>query len=94
MAPSRSSRERKDERDRLPFAAEEASSASCSSSQTILGWHSSGYPAASTGPSPPYHPILFNYLVPNAQLIGYELAVLKCINPDKPRNFAKAVTTD
>jgi glucosamine--fructose-6-phosphate aminotransferase (isomerizing) len=28
------------------------------------------------------------------QLIAYELAVLKGINPDKPRNLAKAVTVD
>lgn len=28
------------------------------------------------------------------QLIGYELALLKGINPDTPRNLAKAVTTD
>jgi len=28
------------------------------------------------------------------QLIAYELAVLKGINPDTPRNLAKAVTTD
>lgn len=28
------------------------------------------------------------------QLIAYELAVLKGINPDVPRNLAKAVTVD
>ena len=28
------------------------------------------------------------------QLIAYELAVMKGINPDTPRNLAKAVTTD
>lgn len=28
------------------------------------------------------------------QLIAYELAVLKGLNPDVPRNLAKAVTTD
>ena len=28
------------------------------------------------------------------QLIAYELSVLKGINPDKPRNLAKAVTVD
>jgi glucosamine--fructose-6-phosphate aminotransferase (isomerizing) len=28
------------------------------------------------------------------QLIAYELAVLRGINPDVPRNLAKAVTTD
>lgn len=28
------------------------------------------------------------------QLIAYELSVLKGINPDVPRNLAKAVTTD
>jgi glutamine---fructose-6-phosphate transaminase (isomerizing) len=28
------------------------------------------------------------------QLIAYELALLRGINPDKPRNLAKAVTTD
>ena len=28
------------------------------------------------------------------QLIAYELAVMKSINPDKPRNLAKAVTVD
>ena len=28
------------------------------------------------------------------QLIAYELAVAKNINPDVPRNLAKAVTTD
>ena len=28
------------------------------------------------------------------QLIAYELAVMKGINPDKPRNLAKAVTVD
>ncbi|CAM9992513.1 unnamed protein product [Discosporangium mesarthrocarpum] len=28
------------------------------------------------------------------QLIAYELAMLKGINPDTPRNLAKAVTTD
>jgi glucosamine--fructose-6-phosphate aminotransferase (isomerizing) len=28
------------------------------------------------------------------QFIAYELAVLKGINPDKPRNLAKAVTVD
>lgn len=29
-----------------------------------------------------------------AQLIAYELSVLKGINPDVPRNLAKAVTVD
>eukprot|EP00969_Alexandrium_andersonii_P152425 6740950-Alexandrium_andersonii.AAC.1 len=28
------------------------------------------------------------------QLLAYELALLKGINPDVPRNLAKAVTTD
>lgn len=28
------------------------------------------------------------------QLIAYELAVAKGLNPDAPRNLAKAVTTD
>jgi glucosamine--fructose-6-phosphate aminotransferase (isomerizing) len=28
------------------------------------------------------------------QLIAYELAVLKGLNPDVPRNLAMAVTTD
>jgi glucosamine--fructose-6-phosphate aminotransferase (isomerizing) len=28
------------------------------------------------------------------QLIAYELAILRGINPDVPRNLAKAVTTD
>ena len=28
------------------------------------------------------------------QLLAYELAVLRGINPDKPRNLAKAVTVD
>jgi len=28
------------------------------------------------------------------QMIAYELAILKHINPDTPRNLAKAVTTD
>jgi glucosamine--fructose-6-phosphate aminotransferase (isomerizing) len=28
------------------------------------------------------------------QLIAYELAVLKGLNPDVPRNLAKSVTTD
>lgn len=28
------------------------------------------------------------------QLIAYELALMKGINPDVPRNLAKAVTTD
>jgi glucosamine--fructose-6-phosphate aminotransferase (isomerizing) len=28
------------------------------------------------------------------KLIAYELAVMKGINPDVPRNLAKAVTTD
>lgn len=29
-----------------------------------------------------------------SQLIAYELAVQKGLNPDAPRNLAKAVTTD
>jgi glucosamine--fructose-6-phosphate aminotransferase (isomerizing) len=28
------------------------------------------------------------------QMIAYELAILRGINPDTPRNLAKAVTTD
>ena len=44
--------------------------------------------------------LLFNYLYSNLtqmlllQLIAYELALMKGINPDVPRNLAKAVTTD
>jgi hypothetical protein len=38
---------------------------------------------------PPFHFFLFL-----AQLIAYELAILKGINPDVPRNLAKAVTVD
>ena len=34
-----------------------------------------------------------NAVVP-LQMIAYELALLKGINPDKPRNLAKAVTVD
>jgi len=34
-----------------------------------------------------------NAVIP-LQIIAYELALLRGINPDKPRNLAKAVTVD
>jgi glutamine---fructose-6-phosphate transaminase (isomerizing) len=38
-------------------------------------------------------PLSLSFFFP-LQLIAYELALLKGINPDVPRNLAKAVTTD
>jgi glutamine---fructose-6-phosphate transaminase (isomerizing) len=40
----------------------------------------------------PPHPPPLTFLL--LQLIAYELSILKGINPDVPRNLAKAVTVD
>jgi glucosamine--fructose-6-phosphate aminotransferase (isomerizing) len=31
-------------------------------------------------------------MAPPAQMLGYQLALLKGLDPDKPRNLAKSVT--
>jgi glucosamine 6-phosphate synthetase-like amidotransferase/phosphosugar isomerase protein len=42
------------------------------------------------------HPLVVSFPCASSQpqLIAYELAILRGINPDVPRNLAKAVTTD